>query len=304
MMRWVICFFWVLLSSHIWAQASADSLALTTAHWHVTALGHGLFWKKTHLDSHQLFNSNQSINILETKLRNRHIKLALATADDIPKTDFSKGKLIKTSQLAVQNKALAAINGGFFDTKNGGSVDFFKINGYTTDTTRWAADKPLSFHSKAGIVIQKNKLKIVKGQDRWRWYETLKADNLLLTGPLLIYEGQPQPLPKTAFNDNRHPRSCACTTKDKQLILVTVDGRTNQAFGMNLTELTFLMKHLGCQNAINLDGGGSTTLYLEDQPHSGVVNYPCDNKLFDHEGERAVSNILMILKRNSVCVTF
>jgi exopolysaccharide biosynthesis protein len=296
-MRGVIYCLGLLFSCQLWAQTSADSLALITADWNTTQLDYGLLWKKKQFDKNQLFNANQSINILEIKRFNRHIKFAFATADTISKIDFNKGKLIKTSQLAKKNNALAAVNGGFFDTKNGGSVDFFKVNGHITDTTRWEANKPLSFHAKAGIMIHKNKLKIVKGEDRWRWYDALKTDNLLLSGPLLMYNGQVEVLPKTAFNDNRHPRTCICTTDDKRVLLVTVDGRSNQAFGMNLAELTFLMKNLGCKNAINLDGGGSTTLYIDGQPYSGVVNYPCDNKLFDHEGERAVSNILMIQKR-------
>jgi exopolysaccharide biosynthesis protein len=54
---------------------------------------------------------------------------------------------------------------------------------------------------------------------------------------------------------------------------------------------------LGCKDAINLDGGGSTTMYIKGQPFDGVVNYPCDNKQFDHYGERSVSNVVMILKK-------
>jgi exopolysaccharide biosynthesis protein len=69
------------------------------------------------------------------------------------------------------------------------------------------------------------------------------------------------------------------------------------AEGLNLAELTFLAKILDCKDAINLDGGGSTTMYVKGQNEDGVVNYPCDNKQFDHKGERAVSNVVMILKK-------
>jgi exopolysaccharide biosynthesis protein len=60
---------------------------------------------------------------------------------------------------------------------------------------------------------------------------------------------------------------------------------------MNLHELTFLTRQFGCTSALNLDGGGSTTLWIKGK---GVVNYPCDNKKFDHEGERSVSNALIL----------
>lgn len=75
------------------------------------------------------------------------------------------------------------------------------------------------------------------------------------------------------------------------MILVTVDGRHDQSRGMNLHELTDLMISLGCREAINLDGGGSTTMWLADQ---GVVNMPSDNKKFDHEGERPVANVIVV----------
>jgi exopolysaccharide biosynthesis protein len=51
---------------------------------------------------------------------------------------------------------------------------------------------------------------------------------------------------------------------------------------------------LHCRDAVNLDGGGSTTMWINGKPFSGVVNMPCDNKTFDHSGERSVSDILII----------
>jgi exopolysaccharide biosynthesis protein len=80
-------------------------------------------------------------------------------------------------------------------------------------------------------------------------------------------------------------------THENDIILLTVDGRTTESQGVSLPELSFLMQNLNCKDAINLDGGGSTTMYIRDK---GVVNMPCDNKKFDHEGERRVSNILFI----------
>ena len=63
---------------------------------------------------------------------------------------------------------------------------------------------------------------------------------------------------------------------------------------MTLDELTDLLLDNHCKDAVNLDGGGSTTMWISGKPFNGVVNMPCDNKIFDHEGERAVSDILII----------
>jgi exopolysaccharide biosynthesis protein len=45
---------------------------------------------------------------------------------------------------------------------------------------------------------------------------------------------------------------------------------------------------------MNLDGGGSSTLYIRNATDNGVVNYPSDNKKFDHEGQRSVANIIYL----------
>ncbi len=96
------------------------------------------------------------------------------------------------------------------------------------------------------------------------------------------------------FNDNRHPRTCACVTGDKKVLLLTADGRSNQAFGLSLPELTALLQKLGCKEAVNLDGGGSTTMWIKGMPDNGVVNMPSDNKKFDHFGERKVANAVLV----------
>jgi exopolysaccharide biosynthesis protein len=63
---------------------------------------------------------------------------------------------------------------------------------------------------------------------------------------------------------------------------------------MTLVRLTDLMISLKCTDAVNLDGGGSTTMWIRGKPFGGVVNMPSDNKKFDHEGEKNVADILVI----------
>ncbi len=63
---------------------------------------------------------------------------------------------------------------------------------------------------------------------------------------------------------------------------------------MTLYELAEMMRLLKCRDAVNLDGGGSTTMWIDGKPFNGVVNMPSDNKKWDHEGERAVANILIV----------
>ena len=93
----------------------------------------------------------------------------------------------------------------------------------------------------------------------------------------------------------RHPRTAIGTNNKGEVFLVVVDGRSaGNAEGVTIAELTKICEWLGMSNAINLDGGSSSTMW---SANNGVVNYPCRNKMFDHEGERRVSSIIAVKKR-------
>ena len=88
------------------------------------------------------------------------------------------------------------------------------------------------------------------------------------------------------FSAARHPRSAVGITRGGDtLLFVAVDGRQASSVGMSLTELAQAMLGLGAWNALNLDGGGSTTLVVDDS----VVNSPSDPT-----GERAVGDVLLL----------
>ncbi len=277
------------------AQTDADTKLISKTKWKVQKVAKGLVWKSFHFNKKELFGSNQHINILCTKLKNKHLRFGLMSVDDslIASKKNGNQRLLTTSKLAEMYQTIAAINGTFFDTKKGGSVDFIKINGKVLDTTQAPKGKRAE-HQLAAIAIDKNKVEILKGEDTSNWDKTLAFDNMMVTGPLLIFDGQVQALKKAALNDNRHPRTCACITQKRELLWITLDGRTPEAQGMNLHELSFFCLQLGCKSAINLDGGGSTTMVINGLADDGVVNMPCDNKKFDHFGERPVSNALGI----------
>ena len=88
------------------------------------------------------------------------------------------------------------------------------------------------------------------------------------------------------FAENRHPRTMIGTAADSTIWLVTVDGRQpEQSVGMTLVELRALAHRVGLVNALNLDGGGSTTMWVQGQ----VVNRPSDPT-----GPRKVSDALLV----------
>ena len=93
----------------------------------------------------------------------------------------------------------------------------------------------------------------------------------------------------------RHPRTAVAVTKEGRLLLITVDGRNAKALGMSAKELTkFLVRYFNPKGAMNIDGGGSTMMWVKGQVPNGIVNYPTDNKKFDHYGQRRVETALFI----------
>ena len=116
----------------------------------------------------------------------------------------------------------------------------------------------------------------------------------MTAGPMLLREGRyvPQRDDRT-FVTKRHNRTALGLRPDGTVLLVVADGRfRHTAEGFSLTELQMVMRWLGCCDAINLDGGGSTTMYVKSR---GVVNHPSDNNTHDHDGQRPVSNAILIL---------
>ena len=135
--------------------------------------------------------------------------------------------------------------------------------------------------------------------------------NILAAGPLLLKNGVRQMAPTFPENTGkatkgnahssdvpqgffkRHPRAFIGITPDNQIMMVVVDGRFKKhSVGMSIDELSYLAKQLGMRDALNLDGGGSSTLWNNK---TGIVNHPYDNKKFDHEGEREVSNAILVI---------
>jgi len=92
-----------------------------------------------------------------------------------------------------------------------------------------------------------------------------------------------------AFVETRHPRTAVAKLKDAKFLMMTVDGRRpGVSVGMTLQELAEYLLSLGAVDAMNLDGGGSTTMFLDGK----VVNAPSDK-----EGERKVGDAIVVTLR-------
>ena len=125
--------------------------------------------------------------------------------------------------------------------------------------------------------------------DSWK-----QAGNIIGGGPQIIKNGRVEItnagekiLP--SFVSDGHPRTAIARLKSGQILLVTVDGRQpGESIGMSLTMLADLLLEFGAVEAINLDGGGSTTMVIRNK----LVNKPSDAT-----GERPVSDAILVYPR-------
>lgn len=230
-----------------------------------------------------IFNSNQIISLLtvqKTDLKKLKVEFG-----------FSKSDLKKTSSFAKSKNALAAINGGFFNIDEGGSVSYFEINDSVISRQRnpelkWGVSDRII--NGAIVIVNDSIIKIEQALSEQFYESSNKESAVLVTGPVLLLNSEVMSLPQKKFVTNRHPRTCLCKKKTS-LVFITIDGRSKEAEGMNLFEVQKFLLRIGCVDAINLDGGGSTTMWIHDK---GVVNFPSDKT-----GERPVSNVLLLLNK-------
>ncbi len=194
------------------------------------------------------------------------------------------------SALCERHGALAGINGSYFDMRAMTPMTFVKDEGVVVGETSSS-----ELFRTNGIVALSGKKTGIDPADSTvvhdAWREAMASGPILIDGgrALDYSEGIPQP---DNFFERRHPRSVVGQDGSGNVWLIVVDGRVpGEAEGMTISELTSLCLQLGLTDALNLDGGGSSTLWTKS---AGVISHPCDNRRFDHEGQRRVPNALIV----------
>lgn len=238
-------------------------------------------------------NPEQSLHILKIDLSDPKVNLRLATAGDDPDGPGPwQTTLQPVPQIAERERFDITIN-----------ASFFEIGPPSTTRPTFAPDMPAR---SVGWTMIDGRVISPSPRDGWPivWIAQDKrvrmgapkelprdARQIVTGNGMVLVDGKPAP----AFEGNlipRHPRTVLGIDREgKTLTILILDGRrAGVASGMTGPELAIEMLRLGSWNAINLDGGGSTTLVMRD-PVSGeynVVNQPSDNR------PRAVSSAIGI----------
>jgi hypothetical protein len=126
--------------------------------------------------------------------------------------------------------------------------------------------------------------------NKWRMNTAVGGGPVLLqNGRITITNEEELKFTGKAIND-KHPRTCMGYTNDGKLIVMTIQGRfPGKAEGATLEQEAKMLQEIGCIEALNLDGGGSSCM---------LVNGKQTITPSDKEGQRPVPAVFMIEKRN------
>lgn len=230
-----------------------------------------------------------------------------------------------TSSAAIKHNAVAAINGTYEP-----DACYIRTNGVNHHEVKIPSGH-LRFWKHNGAIVGDggNKVAIINGargqeatdeggEKAIDLYKSLSEPNVFSSAPMLIDDYDlvgaryvPVELIGSDFKQFqyedyrrhqgvRHPRVAVALTEDNDLLLIVVDGRNPKAAGMSARELTlFIHKHFNPRWALNMDGGGSSTMYIKGlgDPVTNVLNYPTDNKKVDHYGQRRICSHILVTKK-------
>lgn len=188
-----------------------------------------------------------------------------------------------TSEIAEHNNAIAAINGGAFIDKT--SVEWTGTGAFpdgiviSNGKVIWDS---IPDGTKTDLFGITNKGVLIVGKYSENELKNLNVEEALSFGPTLIINGKKTNI---TIDGGIAPRTAIGQKKDGSIILMVIDGRSLTSLGATYTEVQDIMYKLGAINAINLDGGKSTTMYFDGD----IINSPSNSM-----GERTIPTAVIV----------
>lgn len=206
----------------------------------------------------------------------------------------------KTSEMAKENNAIIAINGGGFNDKGSNSNATWTGNGglptgIIISSGKLVFPNPDDADTKqvfTGVIGIEKSGKMIVGDYSIDELMNMGIDDAnktvtdaLCFGPTLIENGA---LKSGISSQGDNPRTAIGQRKDGAILLLTLDGRQGLKAGASIEDVQEVLKSYGAINAVNLDGGASTTMYYNGK----VINTPSDAK----SGERFIPTAIYVKK--------
>ncbi len=228
-----------------------------------------------------------------------------------------------TSDTAKKFKAQAAVNGGFFNLSNGESTSYVVVDGKQVCEPR--TNKALIENPKLKphleTIFNRSELRFLTGKNDKLVVRIVPHNDKIEKGEKLIHALQAGPRLLPELTDKQEAfvrvdsdgqqtdsigvyktaaRTCFGMTPDKHAMILCVAGKGQDEFssGITLVQLAQLLKQLGCTEAINFDGGTSTTMVVQENPALvGGKQKPALLQVCGREPETRVKSVLTVVKR-------
>ena len=237
------------------------------------------------------------MHIISVDLAREGIAFALTPADP---SQGMEHVARRTTTMLSESGAQVAVNASYFLPFKGGSKggeDYYPHEGQPVNISGAAisggkvvspVETDIDDRVEAIVCFDKARVEIKDGQVCPNGF----ADGVA-AGPRLLTDGRIDSF-EAAYSANRHPRTAIGVSADrKRAWIVVVDGRQPDAVGASLPELAQIFAELGASDALNLDGGGSTTLAAEGADGKPVLlNTPIHTGIPGRE--RPVANHILL----------
>ena len=249
--------------------------------WKIQELCSGVRWYNFE-GVESITGKHQVINVLEADLDRNDIELKFLHFPDREKisdvgnsnskyiavtnasygSGFTSGEPVDNTYIRVDGVNRREISIGPDDT----------ANWYKHEAAVWLDGKEIGFIDMPGDPF-----------GAIEYYKSTKYPNLFSSPLMLIKDYEKSNLraySRSFATSVSDPRTILAVTHDGKLLLVTIDGRwADKAYGMTYKQVQdFLITHFLPKNAISMDGGGSTSMFVSGK---GVVNYPCEGNASD-----------------------
>lgn len=231
---------------------------------------------------HDLTSSKYNGYLLEIKDPTR-VKVAM--------TKYLGKEGEKTSEMAAEHNAIAAINGGGFSDQSSDGKLWAGTGAYPTGIVMTDGNvvygQPANENSVMDIPVAgiTKSGKLIVGNYSLARLKELGVMDALSFAPVLIVNGKKQFRNGDDGSQGLNPRTAIGQTADGTILLLVIDGRELPKVGASIKEVQDILYQYGAVNAIELDGGSSATMYYDGE----VINNPC-NPLF----ERTVATCIYI----------
>lgn len=192
----------------------------------------------------------------------------------------------RVSEIAEQNGAIAAINGGGFYDKNKSGKEWVGTGAYPEGIVISGGKKiwaNLKEDEEVDVMAFNENGKLIVGKRSLRELNEMNVKEALSFNKTLIMNGQP--LVDDYGEQGLQPRTVIGQKEDGTVVFLVIDGRKLFKEGADLKQVQDILLKQGVWNAGNLDGGSSSTMYYKGE----VINNPCNR-----DGERTVATVFYV----------